>query len=205
MGRLAANWHRVLAHAGGLFTLAWLAFDYLSGGDSLAFNRTAMLRTGAAGLILLVASLACTPARKLLNWPRAAQIRRALGLYAFLYITLHLLTYAAWENGLDFELIARDLEERPAMSAGLAAFVALIPLALTSTRGWQRRLGKRWKRLHRLVYAAAILSVLHYLWLDRDIITMPVIFAVIVGTLLILRLPRLRSLIRRAAVSHPVE
>ncbi len=202
---LSENWHRVLAHSGALFPLVWLAFDYLSDGESYTFNRTFMLRTGSAGLILLVASLACTPARWLLNWPRVVQVRRAFGLYAFLYISLHLLAYAVWENGLDFELILRDLEERQAMSVGLAAFLALIPLALTSTRGWQKRLGKRWKTLHRLVYLAAIFSVLHFLWLDRDFITVPAIFAVIVIVLLALRVPQIRSVFRRPVAPQRIE
>jgi len=194
---LSENWHRVLAHAGGLSPLVWLALDYVRDSESYTFNRTAMLRAGTAGLILLVASLACTPVSWLFNWPRVVQIRRTLGLYAFFHIALHLFAYAAWENGLDFELILRDLEERRAMSVGLLAFLVLIPLALTSTRGWQRRLGKGWKMLHRLVYFAAPLSVLHFLLLDRDFITEPVIYAVLVGVLLALRLPWRRWALRR--------
>jgi sulfoxide reductase heme-binding subunit YedZ len=83
------------------------------------------------------------------------------------------------------------------MAVGLLALLALIPLAATSTRGWQRRLGKRWRKLHRLVYIAVPLSVWHYLWLERDIITMPVIFAVIVGVLLVLRVSTVRHTLRR--------
>ena len=111
--------------------------------------------------------------------PRAIQVRRALGLYAFAFICIHVAVYAVAENGLDVNLIVRDLDERRAMLIGFAGFLLLIPLAVTSTAGWQRRLGKRWRTLHRLVYAAAILSVWHYLWLDRDIITTPLIYAVI--------------------------
>ena len=194
---LSENWHRVLVHAAALFPLLWLAFDFLSDTQSYTFNRSFMLRTGSMGLILLMASLACTPASWLFNWPRAVQIRRTLGLYAFLHIALHLFAYAVWENGLDFELMLRDLGERRAMSIGLTAFVVLIPLAITSTRGWQRRLGKHWKTLHRLVYLAALLSVLHFLWLDRDFITEPVIYAIVVGVLLTFRLPLVRWVFRR--------
>lgn len=192
---LTHNWHRVLAHLGALAPLAWLLGDALSGGLTYTFNRTVMLRTGTMGLILLVASLACTPTSWLFGWPRLVQVRRALGLYGFTYIALHLLTYAALDNGFDLELIWRDLEERRAMSVGLAAFLALIPLALTSTRGWQKRLGRRWRILHRLVYLAAPLSVLHYLWLERDFITTPLIYAVIVGVLLGARWPPVRKAI----------
>jgi len=194
---LRDNWHRVLAHGAGLFTLAWLALDYVTQEDIFTFNRTVMLRTGSAGLALLVAAFACTPVGRLFGWQRPVQVRRALGLYAFLYSVLHVWNYAVWENGMDLALIARDLEERQAMSVGLLALLALIPLAATSTRGWQRRLGKRWRTLHRLVYVAVPLSVWHYLWLERDIITLPVVYAAVVGGLLALRLPALRHALRR--------
>jgi sulfoxide reductase heme-binding subunit YedZ len=109
---------------------------------------------------------------------------------------LHVWNYAVWESGLDWELIARDLEERRAMTVGLVALLTLIPLAATSTRGWQRRLGKRWRKLHRLVYIAVPLSVWHYLWLERDIITVPLIFAGVVGVLLVMRVPIVRHTLR---------
>ena len=194
---LTNHWHAVAAHVAALFTLAWLAVDYLADPRSFTFGRTFMLRTGSAGLILLVASLACTPASRLLHWPRATQIRRTLGLYAMLYISLHLATYALFDVGLDPYLIWRDLGERRAMSVGLAAFLLLIPLALTSTKGWQRRLGKNWKVLHRLVFIAAPAAVLHFFLLDRDFVTQPVIFGIIVGLLLALRLPPVRAALNR--------
>lgn len=197
---LRANWHRVLAHGAGLFTLVWLGLDYATQEDVFTFNRTVMLRTGSAGLLLLVASFACTPISRLFNWQRPIQIRRALGLYGFLYAVLHVWNYAVWESGLDWELIARDLEERRAMIIGLLALLALIPLAATSTRGWQRRLGKRWRTLHRLVYVALPLSVWHYLWLERDIITVPLIYAGVVGVLLVMRVPIVRQTLRRIII-----
>jgi sulfoxide reductase heme-binding subunit YedZ len=193
-----ANWRRLLAHAAGLFTLAWLALDYLREGDSFTFNRTLMLRTGAAAMALLAASFACTPLSKLLDWPPLTQVRRALGLYAFFYAWLHVWNYAVLENALDPALIVRDLGERPAMPIGLLALLALVPLALTSTRGWQQRLGRRWKVLHRLVYLAVPLAVWHYLWLDRDILTVPLIYAAIVAVLFILRIDSVRNGLRRA-------
>jgi sulfoxide reductase heme-binding subunit YedZ len=192
------NWHRVVAHAAGLFTLAWLALDYLREGGSFTFNRTLMLRTGAAAMALLAASFACTPLSKLLGWPPLTQVRRALGLYAFFYACLHVWNYAVLENALDPALIVRDLGERPAMPIGLLALLALVPLAVTSTRGWQQRLGRRWKVLHRLVYLAVPLAVWHYLWLDRDILTVPLIYAAIVAVLFILRIDAVRNGLRRA-------
>ena len=185
---LRQNWHRLLTHLVALVPLLVIGFTYLS--DRLVNpTRYVILQTGIMGLALLVASLACTPVRNLLGWPGAIQIRRALGLYSFLYLTLHLVAYAVLENDLDFAIIWRDLGERRAMAIGIVAFVLLIPLAITSTRGWQRRLGKRWRQLHWLIYLAAPLSVWHYLWLDRDFIRTPVIYAVLVALLLLLRLP----------------
>lgn len=194
---LSRNWHRVVVHTLALLPLLWLAVAAWREGQSYTFNRNVMLQTGSVGLALLVASLACTPVSWLLQWPRLIQVRRALGLYGFFYITLHLLIYAWLDNDFDMNLIWRDLGERRAMSIGLIAFAVLMPLALTSTQGWQRRLGRRWRTLHRLVYLAAPLSVFHYLWLDRDIITTPIIYAIIVGVLLALRLPTVRRALLR--------
>ncbi|MBI5565889.1 MAG: ferric reductase-like transmembrane domain-containing protein [Chloroflexi bacterium] len=199
---LADNWHRVLAHGAGWFTLIWLALDYTAQPDPFTFNRTVMLRTGSAGLALLIASFACTPLSRLAGWQRPGQVRRALGLYGFLYVVIHVWNYAVWENSLDWELIARDLEERRAMAVGLAALLALIPLAITSTRGWQRRLGKRWRKLHRLVYVAVPLSVWHFLWLERDIITMPVLCGLLVGLLLVLRVRAVRRPVQHLFGGH---
>lgn len=185
---LRQNWHRVAAHLAGILPLVYITAYYLSGALAIPI-RFVILRTGTLGLIFLVATLACTPIRKLTGWYGAIQIRRALGLYSFLYISLHLLGYAALENEFDFNLIWRDLGERRAMTIGLIAFFLLVPLAATSTRGWQRRLGKRWRTLHWLIYPAAVLSLWHYLWLDRDIITRPLLYAALIALLLLMRLP----------------
>ncbi len=200
MDWLRQNWYRVAAHGAGLVLLAMLAFYYLS--DILVNpTRYVILRSGTLGLIFLVASLACTPIRKIFGWSRIIRIRRALGLYSVVFIAIHLWGYAKWENSLYFDLIWRDLGERSAMPLGIAAFVLLIPLAVTSTYGWQRRLGKRWRSLHRLIYPAAILSVWHYLWLDRDFITEPLIYAAIVAVLLVVRLPLMRRVRKYSPIS----
>lgn len=156
-----------------------------------------MLRTGALSLALLIAAFACTPIATLSGWRGAVQIRRALGLYGFAYAGLHILIYALYDGQLDPEFIMRDLSERPAMSAGMVAFALLIPLALTSTSGWQRRLGKRWRMLHALIYIAMPLSALHFLWLDRDILDAPVAVAIMTGLLLLARWPPLRRAVAR--------
>ena len=190
------NWYYVVTHVAGVGPLVVLIFFYLS--DFLVNPiRYFILRSGTIGLIFLVASLACTPMRRIFNWPNVIQIRRSLGLYGFLYVSIHFAIYLLWENSLYWELIWRDLGERKAMPIGIAAFILLVPLAVTSTRGWQRRLGKRWRTLHRLVYLALPLSVWHYFWLDRDFKTWPWVFAIIVVVLLILRLPIVRSVYKK--------
>lgn len=190
---LRAHWHRLAAHAAGLVPLVVLAL-YVGAGLTANPLRLIMLRTGMIGLILLVASFACSPASRWLGWRWAVQSRRPLGLYGFLHIAIHLLTYAWWETNLDLELILRDLEERQAMAVGLLAFTLLIPLAITSTAWWQRTLGKRWKLLHRLIFIAMPLSVLHFYWLDRDFKEVPLLFAAILAILVVARLPLFKRL-----------
>jgi len=124
-------------------------------------------------------------------------MRRSLGVYGFCYIVFHIFFYAWLSNGFNWALILRDLFERRAMGIGLLAFVLLIPLAWTSTNGWQKRLGKRWKSLHRLVYVAVPLGVLHYFLLDRDIKDWVIAYAALVGILFTMRLPAVRRLTAR--------
>jgi sulfoxide reductase heme-binding subunit YedZ len=119
-------------------------------------------------------------------------------VYGFCYIALHLLAYAWLSNYFDWGLILRDTGERRAMSVGLLAFALLIPLALTSTNGWQKRLGRRWKVLHRLVYFAVPLSILHYLWLERDIRDWVLVYTALVILFFIIRYPAIRRAVARA-------
>ena len=186
---------RIAVHLLGLGCLLWVMGWYLSGALAIP-DRYIILRSGTLGLLFLVGSLACTPVRQLTGWRGATQLRRPLGLYGFVFVLLHFGVYALFENELDPSLIWRDLGERRAMALGIAAMLLLIPLAITSTRGWQRRLGRRWRRLHWLVYPALILSVWHYLWLDRDFKTTPQIYAGVVGLLLVARLPWVRHWLR---------
>lgn len=192
MDWLRQNWHRALAHAAGILPLAMLATEYFRGELGAIPERAAMLRTGAFSLALLVASFACTPVATVLGWREATQMRRALGLYGFFYAALHIVIYALYDSQFDLELIGRDLFERQAMSIGLIAFGLLIPLAFTSTSGWQRRLGRRWRAVHALIYLAMPLSVLHFLWLDRDVLDAPIAVAIVIGLLLLARWPPLR-------------
>ncbi|NTW97478.1 MAG: sulfoxide reductase heme-binding subunit YedZ [Oscillochloris sp.] len=191
------DWLRALVHLGGLAPLALLAADLSTVNPIQAITQ----HSGRAAIILLMLSLACTPLGLLLGWRWAARLRRPLGLYSFLYVCLHLLTFAVLDYGLDWGLIGQSLAEKRYIMAGLAGFLLLLPLAITSTRGWQRRLGRRWRPLHRLVYPAAMLAILHFLWLSkvpRD----PLIYGAIVAALLLVRLPPLRSWLRRPRVGE---
>jgi methionine sulfoxide reductase heme-binding subunit len=144
--------------------------------------------TGWWALALLLGSLAVTPAIRITGWGALIHARRTLGLGAFGYAVLHVLVYAVDREFVP-AYIVEDVVERPFITAGFAAFVLLVPLAVTSSRAAIRRLGgRRWNRLHRLVYPAAILAVVHFLWLVKADLREPLIFAVILGLLLAARL-----------------
>jgi len=153
--------------------------------------------TGEAALILLMVTLGVTPLRRLTGWNRLASLRRPLGLFAFFYACLHLATYIVLDQFFAFEYILDDVKERPYITVGTAAFLLLVPLAVTSTKGWIRRLGRRWTRLHRLIYVAAALGVLHFVWLVKADLRRPLVFATILGVLLLLRTPPARALLER--------
>ena len=144
--------------------------------------------TGDWTLRLLLATLAMTPLKRLVGQPWPIRFRRMLGLFAFFYACLHLLTYAWIDQGLDWQGILEDVVKRPYITAGFAAFVLLVPLALTSTRAAMRRLGRRWQTLHRAIYGIAILGVLHYLWLVKADLREPLIYALVLAVLLLARL-----------------
>ena len=162
--------------------------------------------TGQWALRLLLASLAITPLRVWLGWRVLAPLRRTVGLLAFAYALMHLLTYAIGDQGLllpgpdsdtapsALSAIGEDIAERPYITVGFSAFLVLLLLAATSTRASIRRLGRRWQTLHRLVYAAALLAVLHFLWLVKLDVREPAIYAAVLGALLLLRIPLLRRL-----------
>jgi len=185
-------WRNVLVHILASLPLLLTAYEYITNTLPIVLDRHLVIRFGAAGLAFLIASFSITPIGILTGSTILKPIRRPLGVYGFCYIALHLLAYAWLSNYFDWALILRDLGERRAMSIGLLAFALLIPLALTSTNGWQRRLGRRWKVLHRLVYFAVPLSLLHYFWLERDIRDWVFVYAVLVTILFIIRIPAIR-------------
>ena len=129
-------------------------------------------------------TLAVTPLRRLSGWSTLAPLRRTLGLAAFGYVCLHLLTYVVLDQFFDWRAIVEDVLERRYITAGFAGFLCLLPLAITSTRSWQRRLGVRWVKLHRLVYVAAGLGVVHHLWLVKADLRAPLVHASVLALLL---------------------
>ncbi len=189
---------KIAVHPLSLLPLALMIFDGVSGRLSVNPIQELTQRTGSAALILLLLSLACTPLNRLLGWKWAAALRKPLGLYSFLYVCLHLLIFFAVDYGLDLGLITQAIVEKRYVLAGLASFLLLVPLALTSTKGAQRQLGRWWRRLHRLVYLAAILAVLHFLWLSKTIYE-PLIYGAILLALLGVRALRLRRAPARIA------
>lgn len=145
--------------------------------------------TGSWALRLLLLTLAVTPLRRLTGYGWLVRFRRPLGLFAFFYAVLHLAVYLVLDRTLDWGEVLTDLAQRPYITVGFAAFVLLVPLAVTSTRGWQRRLGRRWQLLHRGVYLIAVLGVLHFIWLVKADLFEPLVYATILAILLAWRLP----------------
>ena len=143
--------------------------------------------TGQWGLRLLFVTLAITPLRRLTGWTWLQRFRRPLGLFAFFYVTLHFATWVGLDQELLWANIVADIAKRPFVTVGFAAWLLLVPLALTSTRGMMRRLGRHWQRLHRVVYVVGVLAVLHYIWLVKADLLEPLIYAGILLLLLALR------------------
>ena len=160
--------------------------------------------TGSWSLIILISSLAVTPLRRITGWNELIKFRRMLGLFAFFYALLHFSTYLVLDHFFDFAAIGKDILKRPYVTAGFIGFVVMIPLAVTSTAGMIRRLGKRWQQLHRLVYVAAIAGVIHFYWLVKADISRPAQYGAVLALLLGFRLfVKLRP--RFAARSRPVD
>jgi sulfoxide reductase heme-binding subunit YedZ len=174
---------KALAHALALLPLALLVHDAL--GDALGADPVKALthRTGDWALRLLLACLAMTPLRRLLDRPWPIRFRRLLGLYAFFYASLHLSVYLVLDLAGDWAHLLEDIAKRPYITVGFGAWLLLAPLALTSTRGWMRRLGRRWGQLHRAVYVAAALGVLHFYWGVKADVREPLLYAGVLAVL----------------------
>ena len=169
-----------------LAPFGWLVFRALT--DRLSVNpiEDLTLTTGIWALRMLVVTLALTPLRRLTGWNRLIQYRRMLGLFAFFYAALHLTVYFL-DQGFALKYILADIAKRPFITMGMIALAMMVPLAITSTKGWIRRLGKKWQLLHRLVYISGITAAIHYLWKVKITTGSPVYYAAIVGALLAFR------------------
>ena len=169
--------------------LAYLAWGAVNGGLGANPIEAITRETGTWTLRFLVLTLAVTPLRRLTGWNEAITFRRMLGLFAFFYGTLHLLTYVWLDQFFDLASMVKDVTKRPFITAGATAFLLMVPLAVTSTAGMIRRMGGRaWRRLHRLAYASVVVGVVHYWWLVKLDTRRPRNYAVIVAVLLGIRL-----------------
>lgn len=197
------HWVWLLANIGGLIPLALIIWGYNSWIDPVG-EMTA--RTGSAAILMLIASLAVTPINTVLGWRQIIPARKPLGLYAFLYASLHLLNFIGIDYGFSLRAFLDDaLLQKRYMIVGFSAFFILLPLALTSTKWSMKRLGRNWKRLHQLAYVAGILAVLHYLWLVKIDITNPVIYGVILAVLLLLRITPIRKFFSGLRMKSPAK
>ena len=190
--RIRFTWWQLAAHLGAWVPLAVLIWDGLHG--HLTANPIQALedRTGVIALVILVLSLVCSPAGSLLGIKQAVKLRRPLGLYGFMYAVLHVSIFVVLDYGLNFRFILADITQKPYILVGITAILLLIPLAITSTKGWMKRLGKKWRLLHALVYLIVPLVVAHYYWVVKADVRVPLQYAAVVGLLLFVRIPPVR-------------
>lgn len=180
-----------------LLPLMVMVRDALNGGLGANPVEAITHRTGDWGLRFLLLTLAITPFRRITGWSRILRVRRMLGLYTFFYICLHFTIWLVLDHFFDVSEIVKDIVKRPYITVGFVAFVLLIPLAITSTDAMIRRLGRRWRQLHRAVYVVGVLGVLHYLWLVKADWREPVFYGLLLIVLLILRTPMMVGRIER--------
>ncbi len=189
-----------------LVPLAWMSYELGMGRIRGEWIKDITHRTGFWGLVLITATLAVTPLRRLTGWNQLQSYRRMLGLFGFFYICVHFLVIyvildkqVPWDPAFAWQEIVKDIAKRPYITVGFTGFVLMIPLALTSTRGWVRRLGRRWVTLHALIYLTALAGVVHFTWAvkadTRDATIVGVVLLILLGARLV---PKRR---KRAAVA----
>lgn len=179
---------KLIVFVNALLPLALLGYDAARGRLGANPIEFFLLTTGVLTLIFLVLTLSVTPVRRLFDWNELIRVRRMLGLFAFFYALIHLLTYSVFDKSLGIRAVVDDVLQRPFIAIGMAAFLILVPLAATSTNRMIKRLGgKRWARLHRLSYVAAILGVVHFWMIVKSDVFYPALFAVGIAGLLAFR------------------
>ena len=209
MNKLRYTPLQIIMHIYGWSALTHLVFDYFMGNLSVNPIQDLEQRTGRAAITLLVLSLMCTPLNTLFGWKELLKRRRALGLYSFMYATIHVLIFLDLDYGLAWSLIFQNIVEKPYIIFGVITFLLLVPLAVTSFDSWKIRLKKNWKRLHQTIYLIAPLAVLHFaiskkgdiFQLQGDIIR-PLIYGLVVLVLLFLRIPRIRKFFASFKTQH---
>ncbi len=188
-GLIKSEWIKPLIFLSALFPIGKLGMNaYL---DQLGANPIEKIThvTGYWTLTFLLFTLTATPMKRLFRWSWPVRLRRMLGLFAFFYALLHFSTYLILDQFFDWDAIVKDIVKRPYITVGFPAFLLLIPLAITSSHSMVRKMGgKRWQMLHTLVYPCAIGGVVHYFWLVKKDLTNPMIFAVLLGLLFVIRL-----------------
>jgi sulfoxide reductase heme-binding subunit YedZ len=200
---------QIIMHVYAWSALIHLLIDYFLGNLSVNPIQDLEQRTGRAAITLLVLSLMCTPLNTLFGWKELLKRRRALGLYSFMYATIHVLIFLDLDYGLAWSTIFQTIFEKPYIIFGTITFLLLLPLAVTSFDTWKRRLKKNWKRLHQTVYLIAPIAVLHFalskkgdiFQLQGDIVR-PLVYGLIVLILLILRIPRVKKFFASLRTQH---
>ena len=194
-------WLKPAVLVGGLFPAVLLALQFARGTLGANPIERVLNQTGLLALLLLVASLACTPLKVLSGWTWPLRLRKLLGLLGFAYASLHLLTYAVLDQGLALGVILEDIAKRPFITVGFLALVLLVPLAVTSTNRMVRRMGfPAWQRLHRLAYVAASLGVVHFVWRVKKDLTEPLLYG---GVLVLLFAIRVAEAVRKRRARTP--
>lgn len=184
---------KIAAHIGALLPLAWTVQDYFANNLTVNPIQELTFRTGRYALTLLIISLAITPLSSLFGWRKLIPLRRLLGLYAFFYASLHFLIFIGLDYGFDWELLKEAIFEKRYALIGFAAFLILLALTLTSNKKAMRRMGKRWKSLHRLVYLAGGLVIVHFVWLVKADLTRPLLYGAVLAFFLAFRLRLVRQ------------
>ncbi len=199
-----ARWRRVFPHAAAWLPAVWLLWAWNTNGLGVNPVQEATRFSGRTALTILLFSLACTPLSIITGWNKALAWRRPLGLYAFTWAVGHLLFFVWVDYGFDWVSLRLDVGTKPYVWVGSLTLAILAALALTSHRWWMARLGKRWKRLHRLVYLAAVLALVHYFWVVKGnflglsgSIGLPLLYSAVLTVLLALRLSPVRRAVRR--------
>jgi sulfoxide reductase heme-binding subunit YedZ len=193
INKIKRNYIQILAHIGAWIPLVVGVWDLFQGNLGPDPIRESTLLTGKTALTLLILSLACTPINTLFKFKPALKLRRPLGVYSFMYASIHFSIFIGVDYFFNFEQIVEALFEKRYAIVGLITGLILLPLTITSTMGWKRRLKKNWKRLHKLAYVAGTLAVIHYIWLVKQGVVDPWYWAAGLSLLFLLRVPKVKK------------